>query len=130
MGDRANFGFKQMGGTVFLYAHWGGYQMMNTLANAIKVVMDNGREDDPVYATRIAISHIIGDEWASPYGYGISVNTITDNEHSIPIVDWTQGNVSLYTQGLDTIKFTMPLGVFVQKFLKEVDAKPLTYTRV
>lgn len=126
MGDRANFGFKQGNDTVYLYAHWGGYQMMDTLANALYVVLKEGRANDPTYATRIAISQIIGDDWNQGLGYGISINRLADNEHSVPVVDWEDGTVSLYPFAWDiefrqaNPKFTMPIGIFVGKFLKNI----------
>lgn len=134
MGDRANFGFKDGDNTIYLYAHWGGEGMMNTLANAIKVVLDAGRQNDPSYATRIAISNIVGDAWAGSTGYGLTVNYLSDNEHSVPVVDWDEGLVSLYPMTWPFVqehpKFTMSLNIFVEKFLKELDSKALTYTRV
>lgn len=137
MGNRANFGFKDGENTIYLYSHWGGDGMMNTLATAIKVVMDAGRQNDPIYATRIAISNIVGDNWDQGLGYGLTANYISDNEHSIPVVNWEEGTVSLYHRPdcgtpfvQENPKFTMALDIFVKKFLKEISPKPLTYTRV
>lgn len=94
--------------------------MMDTLANALYVVLKEGRANDPAYATRIAISQIIGDDWNQGLGYGITVNEVADNEHSVPVVDWEKGTVTLYSADFDAIKFTMPIGIFVGKFLKNI----------
>lgn len=126
MGDRANFGFKQPDGNiVFLYGHWAGYEMMNTFAHALKRVMEAGRVGDTSYATRIAISEIIGDSWKDDLGWGISVNYLCDNEHSVPVVDWATATVRLYDYDwkagvLTTEKFAMPLNIFVEKFAKDL----------
>jgi hypothetical protein len=122
MGDRANFGFRQSNGDViFLYGHWAGFEMMARLADAI--IAANPRWHDESYATRIAISTMIGEEWNQEYSWGISTR-IGDNEHSIPIVDWEFQTVALYphdwTNGMDwdKPKFTMTFQQFLDKFAK------------
>ena len=122
MGDRANFGFRQSNGDViYLYGHWAGFEMMSRLADAI--IAANPRWHDESYATRIAISTMIGDEWSQEYGWGISTR-IGDNEHSIPVVDWESQTVTLYPHdwtngmGWDNPKFTMTFQQFLDKFAK------------
>jgi hypothetical protein len=128
MGDRANFGFRadNESPVVVLYAHWGGYEMMNNLAHAIETARP--RWTDEGYATRIAISQLIGEEWNQEYSYGIYVNQIGDNEHSVPVVNWGDQTVSLYEASFttlpnfdkDTPKFTMGLDAFIKKFAKHL----------
>lgn len=131
MGDRANFGFRadENSPVVVLYAHWGGYQMMSNLAHAIATARP--RWNDEGYATRICISQLIGSEWDQEYSFGIYVDHIGDNEHSVPVVNWADQSVSLYEADWSTThidfyndkpKFTMGLEAFVSKF-----AKPLTF---
>ena len=97
MGDRANFGFVQpSGNTIVLYGHWAGYNMLQRLAES--VVKAQGRWSDPSYATRIAISNMIGEGWAMETGWGLHVNEIGDNEHKIPIVDFQQQTFSLHEE--------------------------------
>ena len=97
MGDRANFGFVQPNGnTIVLYGHWAGAQMLGRLADA--VIKARPRWSDPAYATRIAISQIIGDQWNMETGFGLHVNEISDNEHKIAIVDWSQQTFSLHEE--------------------------------
>lgn len=122
MGDRANFGFRQAdGGTIYLYGHWAGYEMMSRLAHALDVARP--RWSDESYATRICISQMVGDEWDQEYGWGIATY-VSDNEHSVPIVDWGKQTVSLFEHGwgreVDETnpKFTMSLDAFVQRFAK------------
>jgi hypothetical protein len=129
MGDRANFGFRadSESPVVVLYAHWGGYQMMSNLANAIEAA--RSRWTDEGYATRIAISQLIGEEWNQELSYGIYVNQIGDNEHSVPVVNWKDQTVSLYEADWNTIrvefdyatpKFTMGFDAFISKFAKHL----------
>ena len=132
MGDRANFGFTSKnahdGHVVYLYGHWAGEQMMHNLAKALDRVRAAGRLSDPYYGTRIAISELVGDNWNQDLSWGISVNTVPDNEHSVPVVDWDTQTVSLYDENgypgsnpEDTIppKFTMDIRDFINRFLKE-----------
>ena len=97
MGDRANFGFVQPNGnTVVLYGHWAGHQMLGRLADA--VIAARPRWNDSSYATRIAISQLVADQWNMETGWGIYVNEIGDNEHKIAIIDWDQQTFSLHEE--------------------------------
>ena len=119
MGDRANFGFTEGNGkpTLYLYGHYAGYEMLSNLAYALEAARP--RWSDPAYGTRITISHMIGKDWNSEYGWGLSIDSLCDNEHSIPVVDWDKQTVSLYAD-IDSLtpKFTMSLDAFVKKFAK------------
>lgn len=130
MGDRANFGFVQPNGnTIVLYGHWAGYQMLGKLADA--VIAARPRWNDSSYATRIAISHIVADQWNMETGWGLYVNEIGDNEHKIAIIDWDQQTFSLHEEAprndLDNkvngmnnkALFTMDLTAFCEKYALE-----------
>ena len=130
MGDRANFGFVQPNGqTVVLYGHWAGHQMLGKLADA--VIAARPRWNDSSYATRIAISNLIGDQWNMETGWGLYVNEIGDNEHKIAIIDWDQQTFSLHewADGRDPSNkvrgmnnkplFTMDLTAFCEKYALE-----------
>jgi hypothetical protein len=115
MGDRANFGFKdRKGDTVFLYGHWAGFKMLETLADSVKVA--EPRWTDESYATRICISNIIGPAWEPLTGWGITVNELADNEHKVPVIDWSKQTFTLYEEDLNTIVFTTDLNSFVTKY--------------
>ena len=126
MGDRANFVFTQTdGNSVVLYGHWAGHQMLANLANALETARP--RWNDDAYGTRIIISQMVGEEWNQELGWGISVNTILDNEHSIPVVNFITQTVSLYDEKdiisyfakeAPTPKFVMGFEAFVKKFAK------------
>lgn len=127
MGDRANFGFKQSNGeTIVLYGHWAGHEMLKNLANAVEYARP--RWTDESYATRIAVSQLIGNDWGSETGWGLTVNQILDNEHKIPVIDWRTGTFSLHEESdwnedtkvrgmLDEPLFTMELDSFIKKYI-------------
>jgi len=130
VGDRANFGFVQPNGqTIVLYGHWAGHNMLGKLADA--VITARPRWNDPSYATRIAISQLIGDQWNMETGWGLHVNEISDNEHKIAIVDWAQQTFSLHEEDDYRNKdnkvagmkneaiFTMDLSTFCEKYALE-----------
>lgn len=97
MGDRANFGIRQAdGNTIFVYGHWAGQNMLAKFAKAIDRVVDAGRLNDTAYATRIIISDLIGEDWNQDMRWGITVNTLADNEHKVPVYDLTSDTVALY----------------------------------
>lgn len=129
MGDRANFGFRQRNGeTIVLYGHWAGHDMLKNLARAVEAARP--RWTDESYATRIAVSQLVGDNWESETGWGLSVNTILDNEHKIPLIDWDKQTFSLHEEApwsesteykvrgmLDEPMFTMTLDDFIKKYI-------------
>jgi hypothetical protein len=115
MGDRANFGFRDSKeNIVFLYGHWAGHRMLEQLADAVQAA--EPRWTDESYATRICISQLIGDEWTSQTGWGITVNQLADNEHKIPIIDWNNQTFTLMEEDLKTVVFTTDLNSFVAKY--------------
>jgi hypothetical protein len=124
MGDRANFGLRQTdGNTIFVYGHWAGYEMLAQFANALDYAQNAGRLDDPAYGTRIVISQLIGDDWKGDLGWGITVNYLTDNEHRVPVYDFSTREVTLYDfdwkKGTLTDSIvTFPLNDFIRKYSK------------
>jgi len=130
MGDRANFGFTQSNGeTIVLYGHWAGAGMLDLLARAVDKARP--RWNDESYATRIAISNLIQDEWTSETGWGLQVNQISDNEHKIPVINFSKNEFSLHEEALfsdenkikgvqDESLFTMDLEAFIKKYAREL----------
>ncbi len=127
MGDRANFVFVQPNGeAIVLYGHWAGYNMLQNLAEA--AIKAQNRWSDPSYATRIAISHMVGEGWAMETGWGLAVNEILDNEHKIPVIDFAQQTFSLheedsYSNNGNKVRgmkneaiFTQDLATFCEKY--------------
>lgn len=127
MGDRANFAFvDRKGDSIVLYGHWAGHNMLARLADAVGHA--RARWNDESYATRIAISRLVGDQWNMETGWGLSVNGILDNEHKIPVIDWEQQTFSLHEEddfrnednkirGMkNEAIFIMDLSTFVEKY--------------
>lgn len=98
MGDRANFGLRQVdGNTIFVYGHWAGEGMLARFANALEKASAWDRLPlDQSYANRIVISQLIGENWNNGYSWGITVNYIGDNEHRVPVYDFATDTVALY----------------------------------
>lgn len=130
MGDRANFVFVQNNEeTIVLYGHWAGYNMLGKLADA--VITARPRWTDDSYATRIAISQLVGDQWNMETGWGLQVNEISDNEHRIPVINWKEQTFSLHEEdshhntdnkvrGMkNEAIFTMDLSAFCEKYALE-----------
>jgi hypothetical protein len=115
MGDRNVVGFRDGANepTLYLYSHWGGEVQDKTLANALRKVLEAGRESDYPYATRIAISQMIGDDWNHDTGYGISINEYPDPDYDyINVVDWSTGMV--HNRLLDHVEQEgIPLAQFI-----------------
>jgi hypothetical protein len=104
MGARGNIVFKQYFGYVGVYLHWDGHEIREKAMKAIKRVANAGRLNDEGYATRIAISEIVGDYWKDDLGYGIYVGndieqTIADNEFDIIVIDWNKQRLEVYNEG-------------------------------
>lgn len=127
MGDRANFVFVQDSGeTIVLYGHWAGHNMLANLAEAVSTAQPRWSDDS--YATRIAISQMVGNAWSDETGWGLYVNQIGDNEHKIPVVNWKERTFSLHSEDTHYNKdnkvrgmsndaiFTMDLSAFCEKY--------------
>lgn len=115
MGNRANYGFRTGDDTLFLYGHWAGEPgMAERFATALSAATP--RFDDGSYATRITISQLIGDDWASETGWGLFINELGDNENPVFIVDWEMQTVERYecpdwrhtSEVIDTVKERKP----------------------
>lgn len=123
MGDRATFVFEQSdGNAIYLYGHWAGWEMMSRLSDALFAAYP--RWNDEAYATRIAISTMIGDEWSQETGWGITTY-FCDSEHSVPVVNFQTKTVKLIPHGWSDQfdinaepKFVMGFQQFLDKFAK------------
>src|SRR5258706_10826564 len=86
MGDRGNIAVLQSDGDqVWLYSHWGGYDLPSQLQNGLKA--GRGRWHDESYLAKIIFGAAVPSEnWSEETGYGISCR-MQDNEHPINVVD-------------------------------------------
>jgi hypothetical protein len=125
MGDRATFVIEQNEeSTLYLYGHWAGQGMMANLSDALIAAHPRLEMNDEVYAARIIISYLIGDDWPSETGWGLSTY-FCDSEHSVPVVNLKSKTVRLLPHTWDTKfdinatpKFTMSIQAFIDKFAK------------
>jgi hypothetical protein len=124
MGDRANFGLRQVdGNTIFVYGHWAGEGMLAKFANALDYTQNVGRIDDQAYANRIIISQLVGESWSGDLGWGVTVNYLADNEHKVPVYDFAFQTVTLYDYDwksgvLTDIIVEFSLNEFIRKYAK------------
>lgn len=106
MGNRAAIGFRDNVSqcTLYLYLHWAPADDLELLlAEAIKHA--SNRWDDPAYATRMAICHIVGNEYDSEFGYGLTINRVPDLDiPHIPVIYWTEQFVRVFDKELQYIE--------------------------
>ena len=82
MGDRANVKVVDGDSTVYLYTHWAGTELPETLARALG---RQARWDDGQYLARIIFQEMLGDDDGA-LGYGIS-STVVDGDDRVLVVD-------------------------------------------
>jgi hypothetical protein len=97
MGDRHVIGFTEKANApiIYLYSHWGGEDQYKIAANAIEAARPRFSHHD--YATRIAISAIVGNDWNQELGYGIAVNEFSMPDRSdVLVINWGESQVDVY----------------------------------
>ena len=92
MGARTNFELKDSKGSVWLYSHWGGDSKKTDLAQALAKAKP--RWDDPTYAMRIVVSQLIGTDWNSETGFGLSSYESGEEGYERTCVDFDNKIVS------------------------------------
>lgn len=121
MGDRANFGMRQDNGDVlFIYLHSGGEGMLKRFANAIAKAKAYGRMTDDAYGSRIIVESVLDGAWSKDLGYGLTVNSLCDNEHKVPVLDFARQTVTLYDMdsgyGFDHSLVTFGVERFIERY--------------
>ena len=104
MGDRSVTGFAANGASpiIYLYSHWGASSQVSDLQEALRAA--ESRWNDADYATRIAISHLIGDDWKRETNYGLSVGSYCspDLPYAL-VVRWDAQSVVVYEEGTENV---------------------------
>lgn len=123
MGARTTWAVKTETGdaVVWLYSHWGGegkfIDTMNALAKA------QPRWSDSTYGARIFISQIIGNDWDSETGFGITTGTLAqipfEESYELVVVDFTTNTI---TYGTFTSSFEEFVALNADKQLEIVGA--------
>jgi hypothetical protein len=99
MGERVVFGIRTSdndASVVYLYSHWGGYTAKLDLANALARAMDRINMNDDDYATMTIVNQIVGGDWDSDTGYGLSVGSYATPDHGLWEVDLRSRRVKYY----------------------------------
>lgn len=98
MGARTTWAIKTETGdaVTWLYSHWGGDgKFMDTMEALAK---SKPRWNDNTYAARIFISQIIGDQWDSETGFGITTGTLAqipfEESYELVVVDFTTNTIT------------------------------------
>jgi hypothetical protein len=92
MGARTNFELKDSKGSVWLYSHWGGDDKIADLARALAKA--EPRWNDTSYAMRIVVSQLVGNEWDSETGFGLSSYETGEESYEPVCVDFANNIVS------------------------------------
>lgn len=91
MGDRAQVAIKMGDGSrVYLYAHWGGTGIYDSLQTALR---RRQRWTDCEYLARIIFQAIVGDDQRET-GFGIGTAQHSDLEHPVPVLDCTNQSIT------------------------------------
>ena len=90
MGERANIKITQGSkGNAWLYTHWTGDRIVETLAQGLQRAKDAGRLTDPPYATRIIFDTLTGCT-GDDLGFGIHLGAEEpDSNYANPEVVWS-----------------------------------------
>ena len=83
MGTRAQVFMKDEG--VYLYQHWSGNDLMDTVIRAVNSDVGRGRQDDPEYLARIIFCEMVKDDIAGETGYGIGNTQYADIEYLVTV---------------------------------------------
>lgn len=91
MGSRTVYELKDNNGSIFLYSHWGGDKKEFDAFWALKAA--EPRWSDKTYAMRIFISQIIGEQWHSETGFGISAKNVFEESFDPMVIDFDNQTV-------------------------------------
>ena len=122
MGDRGNIVMKyENGERIYFYTHWRGYDIHQTLAEALEKGKESGRLDDTAYLSRIVFCTLLNGDIDGTTGYGITPY-LCDNEHNLLEVDIANHIVHEKTEDG---KLVTPLTFmeFIQRYLTTEEPK-------
>ena len=109
MGARTTWAIKTEEGdaVVWLYSHWGGDSKFEDTQRALAKA--EPRWHDSTYGARIFISQIIGDQWDSETGFGITTGTLDnvpfEESYELVVVDFTNNTISYGSNSLTFSEF-------------------------
>lgn len=88
MGTRAEVEVQHGEGTIYLYQHYDGYEIAETVANALE--RSESRWNDEAYLTRIIFSEMIKDDINGTMGYGIMLGPADADKYRVKVNPHTQ----------------------------------------
>jgi hypothetical protein len=104
MGDRAMAEIKTDDGSLFVYSHWGGYELPDNAKQAIKAAQ--GRWGDDSYAVRIIVDQLTkgGRDQETGYGLMLKPNAEDEYNHDEPsvIIDMVSQELTIIREGNTT----------------------------
>ena len=80
MGDRAMAEIKKEGGSLYVYTHWGGFELAKDAKEAVKSAQ--GRLSDYSYATRIIVDQLTKQGRDEETGYGLMLEPNAEDEYN------------------------------------------------
>lgn len=80
MGDRAMAEIKTEGGSLFVYTHWGGYDLPEDAKQAI--IKAEPRWNDYPYCTRIIVDQLTKGGRDQETGFGLMLNDNAEDEYN------------------------------------------------
>ena len=97
MGDRAQVKIidNEKEAPVYLYTHWGGSELENTVKKALRRGRD--RWNDPCYLSRIIFSEMIKNDIMGTTGYGICTTEHGD-VHTVITVNCEKQSIQIETK--------------------------------
>lgn len=104
MGDRGNIVVREHDSEVWLYTHWSGSEIGDTLKAGLAKAPD--RWSDGQYLARVIFQALVGKDDGTT-GYGIS-SRINDNEHPILVADCDSQRVFTVPESAVTKKGHLP----------------------
>ena len=99
MGDRVNYGVRvsETSTPLYVYSQWGGSEAKENLAGALLHAQSRLSMADYDYAMRIIVSRLVGSNWESETGFGLSVGDVgTESDYRFHyMVNLTAGIVHM-----------------------------------
>jgi len=106
MGDRAMAQIKTEDGDLFVYTHWGGYDLPTNAEAAIKEA--KGRWGDEGYATRIIVDQLTKQGRDEETGFGLMLRPNAEDEYNNDnpsvIIDLVGQTLQVIRDGKNTSK--------------------------
>jgi len=88
MGTRAQCFIKDssnVGQGVYLYQHWDGDGLLDTVVNAVQSPAGRVRQDDPEYLARIIFCAMVKEDVEGETGYGIGTHPRSDIQYLVTV---------------------------------------------